>query len=81
MKISVVICTHNRCHLLEKTLDSLVAMNVPDGLDWEVCVVDNKSTDATPAVVERYASQFPSFPVRRVFESQAGVAFATGCLV
>lgn len=74
--ISVVICTHNRSELLARTLETLAAVDVPVGVRWEVCVVDNASTDDTPAVVEAYARRYPAFPVRRVVEPCAGVAFA-----
>ncbi len=38
---SVIICTWNRAKLLDPTLDSLAGLRIPDGLDWEVLVVDN----------------------------------------
>src|SRR5688500_8056218 len=43
---------------------------------WEVCVVDNNSTDDTAAVVSKYVPAFGAVPVRRVPEPHAGVAFA-----
>jgi glucosyl-dolichyl phosphate glucuronosyltransferase len=76
LKVSVVIATHNRAKSLEKTLESLRVMDRPAGLPWEVRVVDNGSSDATPAVVEAAAARFGPVPVRRVFETRAGVAFA-----
>jgi len=48
--ISVVIPTHNRCHLLARALDSLPPR--PDGL-LEVIVVDDGSTDDTESVVRK----------------------------
>lgn len=50
MFISVVVCTRNRCDKLVNVLRSLEALNVPDGLQWEVLIVDNGSTDSTPEV-------------------------------
>jgi glycosyltransferase involved in cell wall biosynthesis len=44
--------------LLEKTLASLRAARIPDGLDVRVLVVDNASTDGTSALVRRLASSF-----------------------
>jgi glucosyl-dolichyl phosphate glucuronosyltransferase len=76
LKISVVIATHNRSASLAKTLDSLLAMERPSELAWEICVVDNNSSDATPAVVDDYARRFAPVPVRRIFETRPGVAFA-----
>ena len=71
--VTVAICTYNRCELLERTLASLAELRIPDDLSWEVVVVDNRCTDATPAVVERAAE---GLPVRRVEEPRAGLSHA-----
>jgi glycosyltransferase involved in cell wall biosynthesis len=47
VNVSVAICTWNRAKLLDPTLDSLAGLRIPDGLDWEVLVVDNGCTDDT----------------------------------
>lgn len=73
MKISVVVCTYDRCRLLEATLGSLAAVRVPEGVEWEVVVVDNRCTDATPEVVDRFAGELP---VRRVREPRPGLSHA-----
>jgi hypothetical protein len=36
MRVSVVICTRNRCGLLRDTLEGLRALDVPPGQDWEL---------------------------------------------
>ena len=76
LAISVVICTHNRSRMLAKTLASLRAMRAPDGVPWEVCLVDNNSTDDTASVLAQLAGTFGEVPVRRVVEPRQGVAFA-----
>jgi GT2 family glycosyltransferase len=48
---SVVVCTRNRAKTLARFLDALEQDDVADGL--EVVVVDNGSSDDTPAVVHR----------------------------
>jgi len=73
--VTVLICTWNRTTLLEETLASLARMDVPSAIRWELVVVDNNSTDATPAVVERAARTFPA-QVRYVFEKQQGKSHA-----
>ena len=50
--ISLVMAAYNRAHTLPRALDSVLAQ---DWQDWEVIVVDDGSTDATQAVVARYA--------------------------
>lgn len=82
MKLSVAICTWNRAAMLRETLRSLSAARPPDE-PWEVVVVDNNSTDATPAVVAEFED---CLPLRRVSETRQGhshsrnraVAEATG---
>lgn len=48
---SVLICTYNRARLLRETLRAVEQMTLPSGCDVEIVVVDNNSTDNTPAVI------------------------------
>ncbi|MCU0247557.1 MAG: glycosyltransferase [Bryobacter sp.] len=59
MQVTVIVCTYNRSRLLERLLDSMVAMAVPEELSWELLVIDNNSRDETPAVAERYSGRLP----------------------
>jgi glycosyltransferase involved in cell wall biosynthesis len=68
---SVVIATFNRADFLDETLVSLRRMRVTPGLAWELIVVDNNSTDATRAVIERHVPGYP-VPLRYLFEAQQG---------
>ncbi len=80
MQLSVVLSTWNRAHLLGDSLRALAAQEVPPGLAWEIVVVDNNSTDATPRVVAEFAEAFarrsPAVPIRRVFEPAQGLSHA-----
>ena len=58
VELSVVVPTYNRASLLERCLTALAAQEEP-GADYEVVVVDDGSSDETPAVLERYASLLP----------------------
>lgn len=49
MKASVIICTRNRCADILATVRALKEVVVPDGLNVEYVLVDNGSTDDTPA--------------------------------
>lgn len=72
--VSVVISTYNRASLLATCLEALGAQQVTETTRWEVIVVDNNSSDHTPAVVAK-ASAGWSTPVRYLFEGRQGVAF------
>ncbi len=54
MRISVILCTYNRCESLKTTLDSLAASVMPQSVEWEVLVVDNNSKDRTREVINEF---------------------------
>jgi glycosyltransferase involved in cell wall biosynthesis len=71
--ITVSICTWNRAKLLDATLAQMCKLRIPAATDWEVLVVNNRSTDNTEAVVGQYLSQLP---LRPLLEERQGVSFA-----
>ncbi len=73
MKVSVIICTWNRAALLDQTLAEMRKLRVPDGVDWELLVVNNNSTDATDEIIARQAN---CLPIRRIFAPRQGKSFA-----
>ena len=70
---TVLICTYNRAADLARTLDSLARLRAR--LTWEVLVVDNNSSDETPAIVRRALPRFP-VPLRYLFEERQGKSHA-----
>jgi glycosyltransferase involved in cell wall biosynthesis len=75
MMITVIVCTYNRCASLSKALESLSASVVPDGVEWEILVVDNNSSDRTSAIVEDFCEKFPR-RFRYLFEPHQGKSHA-----
>jgi glycosyltransferase involved in cell wall biosynthesis len=75
MKITVILCTHNRCRILAKALESVAASKLPDSVTWEVLVVDNNSSDQTREVVEDISRRHPG-RFRYVFEPEPGKSHA-----
>ena len=73
MKITVAICTWNRCALLRQALEQMTSLEAPSGVTWEVLVVNNNCTDATDDVI---ASFQPRLAMRRVFEARPGLTNA-----
>jgi len=79
--ISVIVPVFNRADLLPATLDAILGQTLPP---LEVIVVDDGSTDATPAVLHRYE---PRIRVLRVPNGgdlaarNAGMALARGQLL
>ncbi len=71
-RLSVVICTHNRADDLGRALESLVRQSLSRE-SFEVLVVDNRSTDNTPAVVEEWQAYRS---IRYVHEPELGLCQA-----
>ena len=68
MKLSVVIINHNMCELLRHTLSSLV--DAGKGVDYEVFIYDNASTDGSVKMIENEFAQF------HIIASQKQVGYA-----
>jgi glycosyltransferase involved in cell wall biosynthesis len=79
---SIVICTYNRADRLVHALASIDRLEDP-GSPYEVVVVDNASTDGTPALLRDWAARaVPGGPVRRaVHEPRPGKSFALNLAV
>jgi glycosyltransferase involved in cell wall biosynthesis len=75
MRISVILCTFNRCQVLPKALESVAASVLPASVEWEILVVDNNSQDQTRGVVEEFCQRFPG-RFRYVCELQQGLSHA-----
>lgn len=75
MSVSAIIPTRNRADSLARTLQAFAGLDLPDGVPFELIVVDNGSTDGTQAVVEAF-QRSATFPVRHVPEPRPGVSGA-----
>lgn len=59
--ISIVIATHNRRDIVERTLSNLTDCGL-DRTDYETIVVDNDSTDGTPAAIAHRVNRLICLP-------------------
>src|ERR1700722_15182927 len=75
MRISVILCTYNRCQLLAKALESVTASVLPPAVEWEVLVVDNNSHDETRSVVQDFSDRHPG-RIRYLVELRQGKSYA-----
>src|ERR1043166_5998256 len=75
MRLDVIIPTYNRQDLLPLMLNSLLAAEIPSGLEVVITVVDNNSTDGTRDVIESYVEKSGG-RVRYCFERQQGRSHA-----
>ncbi|TWT52519.1 Abequosyltransferase RfbV [Rubripirellula amarantea] len=56
--LSICVPTYSRAEMLDTCLATILPQLEPLGDEVECVICDNASTDETPAVVERYSSQF-----------------------
>ena len=71
--LSVILCTWNNSARLRITLDAISGCFVPEGIDWELVVVNNNSTDDTEHVVGGFQGRLP---ITYVFEPKQGLSNA-----
>lgn len=70
--ISLIIATWNGAPTLERTLEAMTRLEVPDG-GHEIIVVDNASTDETPAIIDCFKDRLP---LKHLHEARRGKAHA-----
>ncbi len=73
--VSVNLCTYNRLNMLRRTLRSLLDQQTDGTFSYEIVVVDDGSSDATPEFIRGYADEAP-LPIRYFREERVGVAAA-----
>lgn len=74
MQLSILICTFNRCEILEQCLEHIEGMDCAF-TDYEVLVIDNASTDKTALIVQRFAEKKGS-KISYYFEERQGLSVA-----
>jgi len=89
--LSVLISSHNRADLLERTLQFLNAAKRPRDWQIDVLVAANACTDRTHTMLDRYVLETRStsalpgtpqrLPLRWVAEPRAGKSFALNCAI
>jgi glycosyltransferase involved in cell wall biosynthesis len=75
VKITVIVCTYNRCKGLATTLESIASQSFQKPVEWEVLVVDNNSSDRTSEVIEEVSRRHPG-RFRYLFEPRQGLSRA-----
>ncbi|WJW74444.1 glycosyltransferase [Thiohalobacter sp. IOR34] len=72
-RLSYAVCTYNRAERLPRLIRAMRAQDCP--LPFEVLVIDNNSSDDTPRVLARLATE-PGAPLRVVRETRQGISHA-----
>ena len=74
-EVSVIVATYNRGDTVRGTIESLMNQEC-DGLEYEVIVVDNNSSDDTRRAIEDLRSRPGYEKLSYFFEQQQGVSYA-----
>ncbi len=78
-RVSVVVCSYNGAGTIRKCLEGVRALDYPD---YETIVVDDGSTDATPAIAREFPLRLISTAQRGLSSARnTGLAAATGEIV
>jgi len=75
MKLSIIIASYNRAPSLGKFLQELSHQIVREGVDWEVVIVDNNSTDGTKNAIATLVEENPQ-RYKYLLESRQGKSIA-----
>jgi len=90
MKLSILVPVYNERTVVERSLAQVVAAPLPEGMDREIILVDDCSTDGTTEILERLAAAEPAMQLYRHEVNQGkgaairnAIQYATGdfCLV
>lgn len=74
-QISVVVCTYNRKKFIGKALQTLAAQTLPAD-EYEVLIIDNRSTDGTAEICNAFIAAHTNLPFRYIYEANKGLSFA-----
>jgi glucosyl-dolichyl phosphate glucuronosyltransferase len=78
MDITVAICTWNRAAMLDQTLDAIHRLKIPEGISWELVIVNNNCSDNTDEIISKHSGVLP---IIRVFEPKQGLSNARNAAV
>lgn len=78
--LSVVVPAYNEEAILESSIDHVVVGLRARSLPFEVIIVENGSTDATPALANTLAQRYPEVRVETLARADYGAALRRGLL-
>ena len=75
LNFSIIVPTYNRSEMLAGLLKSFQSMRIPEGVTWEIVVVNNNSSDDTRHVIDGFIHE-GFLPLRYRLEMRQGAAHA-----
>lgn len=77
MLVSVIMPTYNCGKFIAESVDSVLAQTMTD---WEICIVDDCSSDDTSAVLQPYLKQYPNIHYTRLPQNSGPAVARTEAL-
>jgi len=71
MKLSILMPVYNERTMVERCISQVLAAPIPEDMERELVIVDDRSTDGTYPILERLAAEFPQIRLFR-HERNAG---------
>ena len=68
--VSVIICAHTEYHNLQQLLPLVLSQNYPE---YEIIVIDDRSTDETPALIGQWQTVYSQLRLATIRETPAGL--------
>jgi glycosyltransferase involved in cell wall biosynthesis len=65
MKLSILVPVYNERTLVERCLEAVIKAPLPESMERELVVVDDKSTDGTSQILEGLARRWPEIQLHR----------------
>lgn len=79
MKLSIIIPVYNEAATLETVVNRVREVSLPEGLERELVIIDDASTDGTLEVLETLAEQYPDIAILKHPTNRGkGAALRTG---
>lgn len=74
-EISCIVCTYNRQDFIVRCLEALSRQSL-DPRRYEIIVVDNRSKDNTPQLIQNFTEAHPALQIAYVYEENQGLSYA-----
>jgi len=73
--VSVIVCTYNREHYIERNLDSLSKQSLSVE-NYEIIIINNNSTDNTESICKSFIDNHPELQIASFNEHNQGHSYA-----